>query len=177
MEFNEYQEKAQEVAIYPKNFKARHTNHLLDSFVAIATICETVKKVIRDNNGNFNNKDIAVIYENTHLALFALNANLEQLLTKEFNKTADKEDSFILIDRLIYPMLGLIGETGELFASIRNVTGGAKKELGDVQWYLSDLAFNLGIKLDDVAETNIKKLTARKEQGKLHGSGDNREEE
>ncbi len=32
-----------------------------------------------------------------------------------------------------------------------------KKELGDVLWYLSSLSNNLGITLEDVALTNLKK--------------------
>ena len=49
-----------------------------------------------------------------------------------------------------------------------------KKELGDVLWYLSALAFYNGIDLDDVARANLDKLRNRKERNQIHGSGDNR---
>lgn len=48
------------------------------------------------------------------------------------------------------------------------------KELGDVLWYLSVLANDLGYSLDEVAALNIEKIRSRNERGKLHGNGDNR---
>ena len=48
------------------------------------------------------------------------------------------------------------------------------KELGDVLWYLSTLASDLDVSLEDIAQTNVEKLTSRKERNKLQGSGDNR---
>ena len=47
-----------------------------------------------------------------------------------------------------------------------------KKELGDVLWYISTLATELGLDLDEIASGNLAKLAARKEAGKIHGSGD-----
>jgi translation initiation factor IF-2 len=49
-----------------------------------------------------------------------------------------------------------------------------KKELGDVLWFVSEIATNLGISLEDVAHKNLDKLASRKERGVIHGSGDNR---
>lgn len=86
----------------------------------------------------------------------------------------------------IYPTIGLAGETGEVSEKIKKVIrdkGGKiddetremiKKELGDVLWYVSQLASELGLSLDDIAEKNIEKLYSRLERGELHGSGDNR---
>lgn len=48
------------------------------------------------------------------------------------------------------------------------------KELGDVLWYLSGIAKELNISLDEIATTNIEKLFSRKERNMLHGEGDNR---
>ena len=48
------------------------------------------------------------------------------------------------------------------------------KELGDVLWYVSGVAKDNGITLDEVAKTNIAKLADRVERGVLHGSGDER---
>ena len=48
------------------------------------------------------------------------------------------------------------------------------KEIGDVLWYCATLAYDIGMKLDDVAQMNINKLKSRQERGKLSGSGDNR---
>jgi NTP pyrophosphatase (non-canonical NTP hydrolase) len=86
----------------------------------------------------------------------------------------------------IYPTLGLSGEAGEVAEKIKKVIrdkGGEindetrseiKKELGDVLWYVSQLATELGLSLDDVAESNIQKLYDRMERGVLQGNGDNR---
>lgn len=89
-------------------------------------------------------------------------------------------------NNFIYPTLGLSGEAGEVSEKIKKVIrdkGGIidgetreaiKKELGDVLWYVSQLATELGISLDEIAEKNIEKLYSRMERGKLNGSGDNR---
>ncbi len=86
----------------------------------------------------------------------------------------------------IYPTLGLVGEAGEIAEKIKKIlrdNGGSVdekdkvelvKELGDLLWYLSQLSTKLGLSLDDIAVSNIGKITSRKERGVLHGSGDNR---
>ncbi|MFA6973458.1 MAG: nucleoside triphosphate pyrophosphohydrolase family protein [Parcubacteria group bacterium] len=86
----------------------------------------------------------------------------------------------------IYPTIGLAGETGEVSEKIKKVIRdkngimdeetkmAIEKELGDVLWYVSQLASELGLSLDQVAEKNIEKLASRLERGALHGSGDNR---
>ena len=48
------------------------------------------------------------------------------------------------------------------------------KELGDVLWYVSQAASELGYSLSDVARINVEKLSSRKERGVLDGKGDNR---
>ena len=48
------------------------------------------------------------------------------------------------------------------------------KELGDVLWYVANVARYLGVSLSDVAEGNIEKLSSRKKRNKLHGEGDER---
>lgn len=48
------------------------------------------------------------------------------------------------------------------------------RELGDVLWYLSQLADVLDLRLEDIALKNLDKLAKRKEAGTIEGSGDNR---
>lgn len=86
----------------------------------------------------------------------------------------------------IYPTLGLCGEAGEVAEKIKKVLrdkGGIideetkqllAKELGDVLWYLAQIATELGLSLDAVASGNIEKLMSRLERGVISGSGDNR---
>lgn len=50
----------------------------------------------------------------------------------------------------------------------------AAKELGDVLWYLTASARELGYSLQDVAEINAVKLLDRKNRGVIQGNGDTR---
>lgn len=52
--------------------------------------------------------------------------------------------------------------------------GELAKELGDVLWYVSQAASELGYSLSEIVEMNVEKLTSRKVRGVLDGSGDNR---
>ncbi len=86
----------------------------------------------------------------------------------------------------VYPTLGLAGEAGEVAEKIKKairddqgkITDQKKseieKELGDVLWYAAQIATELGLTLNKVAEANIEKLYSRLERGVLTGSGDNR---
>jgi len=86
----------------------------------------------------------------------------------------------------IYPTLGLAGETGEVVEKIKKVIRDKKgkissqqkeeisKELGDVLWYVANLATELNLSLEEIAKKNLEKLFSRKKRGKLHGKGDNR---
>ncbi|MFZ1926751.1 MAG: nucleoside triphosphate pyrophosphohydrolase family protein [Solirubrobacteraceae bacterium] len=87
---------------------------------------------------------------------------------------------------LAYPALGLAGEAGEVAEhakkAIRDDAGkvsderraAMSKELGDVLWYVAQLASELDISLDDIAKQNLEKLFSRQERGVLSGSGDDR---
>jgi NTP pyrophosphatase (non-canonical NTP hydrolase) len=102
---------------------------------------------------------------------------------KQAKKTAKYPD---IGKNFAYPVIGLAGETGEVSEKIKRVIreDGGKvtkearleitKELGDVMWYIAQLSTELKIKLSDVIALNIKKLTRRKREGKIYGSGDNR---
>jgi len=86
----------------------------------------------------------------------------------------------------IYPTLGLSGEAGEVAEKVKKVLrdrGGCfdatakadlKLELGDVLWYVAQLASELGLTLDEVATANLEKLASRAERGTIGGSGDRR---
>ncbi|MBM2817873.1 MAG: mazG [Parcubacteria group bacterium] len=93
---------------------------------------------------------------------------------------------FVIRSNFIYPVLGLCGETGEIAEKIKKVIRDEvgivseqkkeeiKKELGDVLWYISQIATELGLSLSDVAKLNIEKLQSRLERNKISGSGDDR---
>lgn len=69
--------------------------------------------------------------------------------------------------------LGIAGEAGEVADLLKKVlhhghdmdTAKLTKELGDVLWYVQAIAAVNGIKLSDVAQTNIDKLKTRYPNG------------
>lgn len=91
---------------------------------------------------------------------------------------------------LPYLALGLAGEAAEVANKVKKIIRGdyndlpvhiieenldaIAKELGDVLWYVAVLSDELGESLDDVAQSNINKLYARKMAGKIIGDGDDR---
>src|SRR5258706_9370786 len=87
---------------------------------------------------------------------------------------------------VIYPTLGLVNEAGEVAGKIKKVfrdkdgeiseetRSALKAELGDVLWYMAQVATELGLTFDEIAEYNIAKLMDRLERGKIKGDGDNR---
>jgi len=87
---------------------------------------------------------------------------------------------------LAYPALGLAGEAGEVAEHVKKTLrddGGAvgaerraamAKELGDVLWYVAQLASELELDLDEIASENLEKLRSRQRRGVLSGSGDDR---
>lgn len=85
---------------------------------------------------------------------------------------------------LEYLTLGLVGEAGEVANKVKKILRGdavdenpdaaIAAELGDVLWYLSQLAAHFQIDLDLVAFNNLNKLRSRAQRDVLKGSGDNR---
>jgi len=96
---------------------------------------------------------------------------------EEAKKTAIYPEQY----KVVYPALGLAGEAGEVAEKVKkHIRDGVlkvedlKKELGDVLWYVSALAADLDLDLDDVAAANLEKLRSRRARGVIVGSGDNR---
>ena len=89
-------------------------------------------------------------------------------------------------NNLMYAVLGLVGEAGELANQAKKIIrddGGELSEfrrdkmmdeVGDVLWYVAAIAYELRVSLDQLADMNVSKLAARKNAGTLGGSGDAR---
>jgi len=83
---------------------------------------------------------------------------------------------------LPYLSLGLAAEAGEVADKVAKYYRGDKdldldelaKELGDVLWFVSELAFVTGYPLAQIALQNLSKLNGRSARGVLKGNGDNR---
>lgn len=87
---------------------------------------------------------------------------------------------------MMHWVLGVTGEAGEIAEKFKKIIRDKNgvisdedkneltKEIGDVLWYLSVLANQLGLSFEDVATKNLEKLKSRKNRGVISGSGDNR---
>ncbi len=103
------------------------------------------------------------------------------ITTDQFKKT-DNASSVDLVNKV----LGLMGESGEVAEKIKKIQRNKNgvmddldkkeisKELGDVLWYLSAIAYYLDIPLSKVAQNNLNKLFDRKDRGVIKSQGDNR---
>ena len=87
---------------------------------------------------------------------------------------------------IVYPTLGMVNEAGELAGKVKKIfrdkegvispedRDALKYELGDVLWYMAQIATELGLSMNEVAEANITKLFDRLERNKIKGEGDYR---
>lgn len=71
-------------------------------------------------------------------------------------------------DRFVENTLGLVGEAGEFADQVKKeIRDGSRRsdlmiqELGDVLWYLTSLAGQLGFDIEELASLNYQKLHAR----------------
>lgn len=88
----------------------------------------------------------------------------EALKTQQFDKEKNQLDEIV-------PFLGIVGETGSVIAELKkklrdgdnysNYNKQIAEELGDLLWYISNIASNHGLKLGAIAEQNLKKITER----------------
>jgi len=104
----------------------------------------------------------------------------------EYQDAAKSTDIYPPAHALDCHVFGLTNEAGEVAGKLKKMyrdnNGELSKdvkiniaaELGDVLWYLANVAYDLGYDLEFIATMNIEKLASRKERNKLGGSGDYR---
>ena len=78
-----------------------------------------------------------------------------------------RKESVSVSDAIIYANSSFDKET-------KGLKAGLKKELGDVLWQLQACCNELGLSLEDVAKSNLDKLSGRDERGTIVGEGDER---
>ena len=91
----------------------------------------------------------------------------QELAMRTVNKELTKKDM------LSNGVMGLCGESGEVIEHVKkHLYHGAylnieeiKKELGDVCWYIAEIATSLDLSLEDIMECNIDKLKKRYPHG------------
>lgn len=102
----------------------------------------------------------------------------QQLAMTTLNKEMSKKDM------LINGVMGLCGESGEAIDIVKkHLAQGHEldkekliKELGDIAWYLAEMATVLDIELEEVLTRNIEKLKKRYPEGFDKEKSLNREE-
>lgn len=105
----------------------------------------------------------------------------------EYQKLALRTESYMNNDfnRILQGVMGLAGESGEcvdlmkkhIFQGHSLDSEHLMKELGDIAWYLALTADAIGCTLEEVLETNIKKLESRYPDGRFEaGKSINRKE-
>jgi NTP pyrophosphatase (non-canonical NTP hydrolase) len=105
----------------------------------------------------------------------------------EYQRLSRKTAMVVKTDHpIVYPTLGLTNEAGEFAGKVKKIfrdkngviddadREALKQELGDVLWYVAQIATELGVTLEDVASSNLTKLFDRLERDQIKGSGDNR---
>lgn len=115
----------------------------------------------------------------------------------EYQSIIDKTAIYPKEIGVAYCALGLAGEAGEVADKIKKLYRDQElhsldavgklllfeenrtniaKELGDVIWYVTALANEFDLSLEQIMKMNYDKLIKRRETNTLKGSGDNREE-
>lgn len=93
---------------------------------------------------------------------------------KKFHSTVKETAQYSEKNAVVYPALGLAGETGEAVDIIKKTirydnnpkdlgkrTEDMKLELGDVMWYWCNLVIDLGFDPEEIFAMNYDKLRAR----------------
>ncbi|HEX2868691.1 MAG TPA: nucleoside triphosphate pyrophosphohydrolase family protein [Ignavibacteriales bacterium] len=85
---------------------------------------------------------------------------------KEYQEQARETAQYPIIGHgVIYPILGLVGELGELMTAIETrkrrdgSREGIMKEAGDVLWYIANLAYELEVEIKEVQVPEEFKVT------------------
>ena len=91
--------------------------------------------------------------------------------TDQYPKTACREISTELAEEEVIPLLGMVGEVGVLIAEYkkklrdgeiyRNFETEVAEELGDVLWYVSNVADKFNLRLGEIASANLVKTRNR----------------
>lgn len=104
----------------------------------------------------------------------------------DYQKAALETAIYPKEQKIIYPTLGLTGESGEVSDKVKKVLRDNNsvfseekkleiaKEVGDVMWYCATLSNDLGFDLETICQMNIDKLNSRKQRNMINGNGDNR---
>ena len=95
-------------------------------------------------------------------------------------------DRAMLEHPIIFPTIGLVGESGELANKIKKIFRDKNgiispddceklvDEMGDILWHMSQICSILNVPFSDVAKRNQRKVADRDTRGVVSGDGDDR---
>lgn len=105
---------------------------------------------------------------------------------KDYEAEALKNWYGNVVKNIWFPCLGAAEETGEIVGKVKKIyrdkngvisdddRDAILNEVGDVLFYLNAICHELGSDLDTAAKFNIEKIIRRRNNGTIHGSGDDR---
>lgn len=169
-----YQREAVATAIYGPVSHPSVPN-LLMAFRSMGAIAERAKKTFRDRGGVFTDEDYDIFDQ-----------YFDDIDTQALGIGSCYGSDPIEGHRAIYPVFGLMGESGEVAEKVlRLIVNNPNelteedrieiaKEVADCLWYIAALSQELGFTLSQVAKLGLDKTKSRRERGKIQGSGDNR---
>ena len=112
---------------------------------------------------------------------------MTDLTFEQYQKESRSTDLYANVgDGLLMHCLGLTGEVGELAEKIKKVIRnqervfdetnlpGIEKELGDILWYLAQIATDLDLRLGEEKTKNREKLLDRQKREVIKSVGDER---
>ena len=93
---------------------------------------------------------------------------------REYQELARRTQNFELSnrERMLHALHGLSAETGEIHSIFQKIYQGhsfdvdvVADEIGDLEWFVSELCDCLGLDMEEVCKRNIEKLKKRYPQG------------
>jgi len=105
---------------------------------------------------------------------------------EDYQSQASKTAIYNDADVVVYPVLGLLSEAGEVAGKVKKVLRdnngqflpehreAIADEVGDCLWYIASLCTDLGFGMETIAQRNLDKLNSRMARGVIQGSGDTR---
>ena len=105
---------------------------------------------------------------------------------EDYQSQASKTAIYNDADVVVYPVLGLLSEAGEVAGKVKKVLRdnngqflpehreAIADEVGDCLWYIASICTDLGFGMETIAQRNLDKLNSRMARGVIQGSGDTR---
>jgi len=105
---------------------------------------------------------------------------------EDYQSQASKTAIYNDADVVVYPVLGLLSEAGEVAGKVKKVLRdnngqflpehreAIADEVGDCLWYIASICTDLGFGMETIAQRNLNKLNSRMARGVIQGSGDTR---